>query len=253
MNRWLQIAFSLMISSQLQGVSLDDALYELKENPYGFVLCDVGVTPRDLECFSSIDIRREWVFHQFGELDIIEESIANFISEIGSNGSGLTSQIASRLTEIAKEVIEASGKETAWICLRSFTPISQFDIPRWHVDGPYYAPDGPKDLLFKFVVTLIGPSTLFYPLPLDLRKTTGKAVHNRQYMKNFCKREKIVSPHLGEGTVFRWGQYIELTALHSEPPIHENRLFLSIVPSTEMQLPMLKARVTAIYPKDSRK
>jgi hypothetical protein len=251
MNRWLKIGFSMVISSLVHGASLGEALNELKENPYGFVLCDLGITPWDLEHFSSIDIQREWIYHHFGELETVEESIANFIGEIGSNGRELSLQAASRLTEIAREVIEVSGKETAWVYLRSFVPIDRFDVPRWHVDGPYYPPNGPEDLLFKCVVTLVGPTTLFYPLPLALRKTTEKTVSNRQYMKNFCKQEHIISPQRGEGAVFRGGQYTGLTALHSEPPIHENRLFFSIVPCTEMQLPALNARVTALYPKSA--
>ncbi len=253
MNRWLKIGFSVMISSLLHGASLKEALNELRENPYGFVMCNAGITPWDLAQFNSIDIQREWVFHQFGELEIIEESIANFIGEIGSNEIGLTLQVASRLKEIAKNVIDALGKTTGWICLRSFTPINRFDVPRWHVDGPYYNPDGSEDLLFKFVVTLTGPTTLFYPLPLELRRMTEKSIHNRQYMKNFCKEENIVSPNLGEGTIFRGGRYTSVAALHSEPPIHENRLFFSVVPCTEMQLPSLKTRVMAVYPKDSKK
>src|SRR5262249_15908206 len=109
------------------------------------------------------------------------------------------------------------------------------------------------DILFKFVVTLVGPTTLFYPLPLELRKSTEQMVHNRQYMKNLCRPENIISPRLGEGAVFRAGQYTTSAALHSEPPIHEDRLFFSIVPCMEMQLPALKVRIAAMYPKNSEK
>ncbi len=251
-NKWLTISFSVMISSILHGASLNEALHGLKDNPYGFAIFDVGITAWDLENFSSIDIQREWVYHQFGELEIVQESIANFFGEIGSNENEAAFRATVRLKEITDKVVEASGKETAWVCLRSFTPTDRFDVPRWHVDGPYYTPNGAEDLLFKFVVTLVGPTTFFYLLPQELRKTTEKTIHNRLYMKNFCKQENIVSPKIGEGAVFIGGQYAAVTALHSEPPIHENRLFFSIVPCTEMQLNALKARVTAIYPKDSR-
>lgn len=253
MNSWLKIGLSILAVPILHGAPASEALDELRENPYGFVMFDIGITPRDLEHFSSIDIQREWVYHQFGELERLEESIAHFVHEIGSNEIELAADIASQLKKITKEVIEGSQNETAWVCLRSFTPTNRFDIPRWHVDGHYYSPDGPNDLLFKFVVTLVGPTTLFYLLPLELRKSTATAVLNRQYMQNFCKQENIVSPNLGEGAVFRAGQYTALAALHSEPPIHENRLFFSVVPCTEMQLPALKTRIAAMYPKNSEK
>ena len=249
MYRQLTIGFLTWLFPLFAGTS--DALSALRESPYGFVLCDVGNW--DLERFGSIDIQREWVYHQFGDLETLEKSIANFIGEIGSNESGLALQVASQLKEITGAVINASGKETAWICLRSFIPTSRYDVPRWHVDGFYCTPEGPEDLLFKFVVTLVGPTTLFYPLPQELRKRSENMVHNRQYMSNLCKQENVVSPNLGQGAIFRSGQYTKMAALHSEPPIHENRLFFSIVPCSQAQLPALKTRITALYPPNSKK
>ena len=251
MNFWLKIFSPLFLSSFLHGATINEALDEVKQSSSGFVLFDLGISSEDLALFNSIDIQREWVYHQFGELEKIEESIVKFIDEIGCNERGLALHIASRLKEITDQVIQSSGKQTGWACLRSFTPTNRFDIPRWHVDGPYYIPNGPKDLIFKVVVTLVGPSTLFYPLSPDLRKLSENALHNRPYMKNFCKKENIVSPNLGEGALFRAGRYTALAALHSEPPIHENRIFFSIVPCSEEQLPDLKTRVTGVYPKNS--
>ena len=251
MKSWPKFFYPLILSSFLHGACINEAIDELKQSSYGFVLFDLGISSKDLELFNSIDIQREWVYHQFGEMEKIEESIVKFIDEIGSNEKGLALQVASRLKEITDEVIQSSGKQTGWACLRSFTPTNRFDVPRWHVDGPYYIPNEPKDLIFKVVVTLVGPTTLFYPLSPDLRKLSEKAVHNRPYMKNFCKQENIVSPNLGEGALLRSGQYTTVGALHSEPPIHENRIFFSIVPCTEVQLPGLKTRVTSVYPKNS--
>jgi len=252
MNKWLKISFSLLISSLLHGTSINGALDELKSDPYGFAFVDVGITKEDLENFSSIDIQREWVYHQFGEMERVQEIFANFFGEIGVSEHAIILRAAERLKEIASDVVKASGKETAWICLRSFIPTNRFDLPRWHVDGHYYRSDEPEDLIFKFALTLVGPTTLFYPISRELRKTTEKTVRNRQYMKNVCKQENIVSPKIGEGALFISGQYTSVAALHSEPPIHENRLFLSIVPCSEKQIIALKSRVTALYPKDSR-
>ena len=252
MNRWVKIRFVLLIFSTLHGASLSEALNGLKTNLYGFTMADVGITARDLENFGSIDIQREWVYHQFGELETIHESFADFFSEVGSNGNEVGWWAAARLEQLAIDVLEASGKETAWISLLSFTPTHRFDLPRWHVDGYYYTTNGSEDLLFKFVVTFVGPTTLFYLLPPELRTATEMHSSNRPFMKNFCREEKIVSPLLGEGAVFVAGRYTQVTALHSEPPIHENRLFFSVVPCAESQLTELKTRVLAIYPKDSR-
>ena len=240
----IRAIYGFLIISAVHGVSIQEGLRELKEAPYGFAMVDVDFS---LENFSSIDIQRDGVYHHFGE-DNIEESMAHFFSEIGHNEEALRTAIS--IKEIIRKVLEASRKETGWICLRAFIPTTRFDIPRWHVDGPYYAPDEPEDLLFKFVLTLRGPTTLFYPLSPELRKITEKGIHNRQYMKAVCKEENIISPQIGEGAVFIAGLFTAVTALHSEPPIHEHRLFLSIVPCTETQLLALKRRVSSLYPKE---
>jgi hypothetical protein len=240
MKIWLYICFSLYGSSL--------PLSELKEDPYGFLFVDVGITAEDLENFSSIDIQKERVYHQFGELETTLE-IANFFSALGANGRELSLQAASLIHKIVSDVITASGRETAWIYIRAFTPTDQYDTPRWHLDGYYYSPEREDDLIFKFALTLLGPTTLFYLLPEELRKTAETHTRNRQYMKNFCRLENIRSPRMGEGAVFTAGRS---SALHSEPPIHENRIFFTVVPCMERELQALKTRVLSVYPKDSR-
>lgn len=85
MNTWLTIVFSLILTPFLHSAPVSNALDALREDTYGFVLCDMGISPEDLTHFSSIDIQREWIYHQFGELEKIEESVVDFIGEIGSN------------------------------------------------------------------------------------------------------------------------------------------------------------------------
>jgi len=247
----LQIGLSVCACVALHGAMLRESLDGLRENHFGFVVVDVGITEEDLSIFSAIDIEREWFFHQFGELEKIQERISEYLSKVGSNDHELTLQAAARLTQIVHQVLNASVKDSAWVHLRSSVPTDKYDLPRWHMDGYYYIPEGPDDLLFKFAATLIGPSTLFYLLPPELRSSIKMKVRDRNYMKEFCQIENIVSPRLGEGVVFVGGRGVGLAALHSEPPIHENRLFFSIVPCTENQLVELKARVLGVYPQDS--
>jgi len=252
MNRLLQIGLSLGISLSLYGVSLNHAFNELKENRYGFAFVDVGVSEEDLTHFQRLDIQREWIYHHFGELDELPNVISDFICEMGENERALASQIAAQLTQIVHEVIEVSGKQTAWVNLQSFIPTNIYDLPRWHWDGYFYAPEGPDELLCKFAMTFVGPPTLFYLLPPELRQTAARHLQNRHYMHRFCQEENIVSAKAGEGAIFLGGQGAGVSALHSAPPIHENRFFFSIVPCSESQLPSLQKRVLAVYPKDSR-
>jgi hypothetical protein len=247
MIRWVCL-FSAFTA--LHGATLSNALSNLKENRYGFTFVDAGITEIDLTNFSRIDIQREWIYHLFGEFEHLEEIIADFIGEVGENDREVILQAAAQIGHLIKEVINTSGRETAWVHLHSFIPTNKYDLPRWHMDGAYYASEERDDLLFKYVITLMGPTTLFYFLPPELRKTAESHTNNRHYMKKFCQTENIASPSLGEGAVFIAGR--GAAALHSEPPIHENRLFLSIVPCKNNQLAELKARVASVYPKDSR-
>jgi hypothetical protein len=248
MHKWLQILFSLAIT--LQGASLSDALNELKENPHGFALVDVGITDLDLAAFCCMDIQKSRVYHQFGGLETTKE-IADFFCAIGVNAPTLALQTAARLTQIAQEVVKAANKETAWLHLRSFNPTDAYDIPHWHTDGRYYISEDSDKLIFKFVLTLKGPSTLFYLLPPELRKTAERHMSNRSYMKTFCQPENIVIPKIGEGAIFLSTRGGGPAALHSEPPIHENRLFFSLIPCLEKELDSLKARIVSAYPKQS--
>ncbi len=255
MNRWLKLQICLLVGAfmVLHGSTLNKALNGLKEDPYGFALIDVGITEEDLANFRCIDIQGERFYHQFGELEKVQEEITDFFIEVGSNQHAVALQAGARLAQIVNEVVEASGKEAAWVHLRASIPTDRYDLPRWHMDGYYYIPEGPEDLLFKFAATLMGPPTLFYLLPPELRKLAKTQMCNREYMKQFCQVENIVTPRIGEGAIFLGGRGVGVAALHSEPPIHENRLFFSIVPCTKKQLVDLKERVLAVYPKDSRR
>lgn len=247
--RWLQI--SLLVGT-LHGATLRESLEGLKEEPYGFAFVDVGITEEDLAYFRSLDIQKERSYHQFGEPDEVQEKVAEFFCELGSNSKESALQAAALIAQIAKKVVEASGKESAWIHLRASPPTDKFDLPRWHTDGYYYIPEGPDDLLFKFAMTLKGPPTLFYQLPQDLRSVAVRHMRNRKYMKAFCLDENIIMPRLGEGAVFIGGLNNGVAAMHSEPPIHENRLFFSVVPYTEKHRSEIKARVATAYSKDSK-
>jgi hypothetical protein len=126
--------------------------------------------------------------------------------------------------------------------LRSFTPTSEYDVPRWHQDGYYYAPYEGNP--YKFAITLKGPATLFYKLPPHLkenfltltREGMEKNGYNRQALATLLKpfKEAAFIPQPYQGAVFIVGS--EYAAVHSEPPIHEERLFLSVLPGSKAQI-----------------
>ena len=218
------------------------ALVALVDDPYGFSMVDVGITPQDLVDFDQIDLQKSCDYNQFGELHNFEQGLAEFLQTVGENGRELTERVAARVAQIAHEILEATGRETAWLLLRAFTPTEAYDLPRWHMDGAYFGSD---TLIYKFAVTLIGPSTLFYALPPELRRTAQKHLYDRKFMKSFCQPELTLILNRGDGMFFTAGGR---GALHSEPPTHENRLFFSLVPcSSEAELSQLRSKVTEYY------
>lgn len=167
---------------------------------------------------------------------------------MGQNDAELVAKIAARVNEITGLVIAASGRETGWVYLRSTVPADTFDIPRWHFDGNYYSVKDLEEIQCKFVLALVGPSTLFYPIPCEQRLVVRKRTRDRLYMQEYCQADKIIAPNRGEGAFFL-GSQINWSALHSEPPLHEKRLFMSIVPCETQHIDDLKQRVLGVYPK----
>jgi hypothetical protein len=116
------------------------------------------------------------------------------------------------------------------------------------MDGHYYS--SPKEeIQYKFVLTLIGTSTLFYPIPQgdrELRRSFWKNMTNRQYIRELCRPEDVITPERGQGMFFMSANKYR-ASVHTEPPIDENRLFFSIVPCSEQQLIELREKVLIRY------
>ena len=172
----------------------------------------------------------------------MQNNLGNFLQSITNNDITVIQRITEHITQIVAEVMIASERETGWVSLRATVPTDAYDIPRWHMDGYYFNPAGPHEMLYKYVVTLRGPATLFYPLCYEERKKVCRKTKYRDYMAQFCKKDSIVQPQQGQGA-FLIGGRIPQAALHSEPQMHEPRLFLSVVPCNANQLIELKKKV----------
>lgn len=103
--------------------------------------------------------------------------------------------------------------------------------------------------MYRFVVTLKGPSTLFYQPEKKERKVINEQRANRAFLKEYVDPSKIISPQKGEGYFFLAGNFSK-GAIHSEPQVHEPRVFLSIIPCNKKELEELKKLSYPIYPKE---
>ena len=202
------------------------ALVSLVDHRYGFCFVDVGITSEDMAYFDALEICKNHELNHFGEIASLQENVAAFLSEIGTNETEVVERAARRIHEIAIEIIKVSGRETAWVCMRASLPNSLFDIPRWHFDGKYYA-ERENYPQYKFAMALRGASTLFYPMPkelTELRRVIRMHMSDRKFTQELFRAEDVVSPPKGMGAFFIAGD-ANRAAFHSEPPIHESRLF----------------------------
>jgi len=225
------------------------AIESLVTKKYGFSWTDVGLTQSDLDELDQIKIDKNRDLNQFGNLESLEENVAVYLTEIGDNATDLAALIARKVNRIAQEVMASTMRETGWFCLRAGVPTNKFNQPRWHVDGNYYHSFG--EIQYKFVLSLVGASTLFYPMPIDheeLRKIIWIHMANRGFMTELFRIEEVLTPPRGLGAIFIAGDS-RTAGFHSEPPIHENRLFFSIVPCSNSQLPELRKKVESFYVK----
>ena len=225
-------------------------------NPFAFY--DLNLSDNEIKILEKITINPiiSNSYENYGNIDKLEVEVSEFIKSLSEENEIIASEASQLITKLVKGLVQASGKETAWVALRPSIPNSEFDLPRWHHDGYYY---GPREIQqYKFALVLKGPSTLFCKLSHDeknafdilkkkeiqkiVQDENGKIIKfeedmsNRQALatmiRDFQAPITIANPY--QGAVFVVGG--NNGAIHSEPPISENRLFLSILPGSKSQI-----------------
>ena len=218
-----------------------------------FTYFDLCLSPLEVEGLQKLSITNGANYENFGQLDLLENEINQYLMSIGTNESSLTKSVAHMIHEIVEKVVKGFGSETAWVVLRASTPHQIFDTPRWHTDS-YYAPpfEGEQK---KVVIALKGPGTLFCNLNPEKREAFAELQEEmiltpfdevkRQGLDTFLKAAQceFLFPSLGQGSIFIAGA--PYAAIHSEPPIKEPRLFISIFPTTVDQIVKVKHQMAS--------
>jgi hypothetical protein len=213
-------------------------LGDLDENrTFSFV--DLGLAKQDLELINGFKVESSAQYNCFGNLGLLQDELPVFLRRIGTNDEQLIQKITQIIFEVASRVRLASDKETAWVCVRASTSSPMFDMSRWHWDGYYYFPY--SGFAFKFAMVLKGNPTLFCQVTNDLRKTVQIHFNDREFLSNLLDKSFIESPHMGQGAFFIVGDK-NSAAVHSEPKMDGERLFLSVLPGNENEISELKAR-----------
>lgn len=218
---------------------VEDALTQLSP-VRTFIHFDIGFSSDEIAALQSLAITTVSDYECFGHLEQMEDDVFKYLNSLGSNDPISMRILARKITDITQQTVLGFHAETAWVVLRASKPHSLFDIPRWHTDGYFVEPyEGEQR---KVVITLKGKDsgTRFYPLPKDLRDIFN-ALQDKGAREELAKLLTVCAPqtaHFGQGSIFISG--IDYATVHSEPPIHEDRLFMSIFPTSFSKMPEIE-------------
>ena len=136
-----------------------------------------------------------------------------------------------------------------WFTVRIWSEATtQFEVPRWHQDGEYWTMQ-PDEIPYKIGTVFTGAPTVFiHPLEeytraiqeSDKRLTitnynAEEIAIERLWLAEQFKNARVSQAKPGE--LARWAVAREdLAVIHSEPLIHQPRIFLSFLPGTEAQI-----------------
>lgn len=173
----------------------------------------------------------------------------------------------------AHNFLAQTNMSNYWITIRASKPTHDFDIPRWHTDRPFFDSESDGLVTWKLCTTLVGPGTLFLARGSKaraIRSQTRRSIRKSEAASHQCSvvrclgcagmqevvREKlaeklaafeVVQPNQGQFAFFRVGD--DQGAVHSEPPIPCDRVFINVVPGEEKDLRNLMSRWGMEYPR----
>lgn len=221
-------------------------------SPCSFAHFNLELSDAESAALRQLMIGRTCTYDNFGNMPSLETETVNYVASLGAAPfvATLVGRIVSDVTNRAVSIFNA---ETAWVTLRASLPSGAFDIPRWHMDGYFFRPYSGDQR--KVAVTLKGPTTLFSRVPGEWRAAFLECAHRYQHapmaLEGRTELAKIVSASGGsetagemQGTIFVVGD-CDRAAIHSEPAMQSERLFLSILPGSRAQIRELQERWSA--------
>ena len=190
--------------------------------------------------------------------------IKEFLESIGDNDKKDIDIITKIVYKLIKTVLAGYKKTHYWISIRCMTFTNRNDIPNWHLDGPYYIG---QEKPSKFVTVLKGAGTLLkdmtpenkeayniIKLELDekVRNIPVTYEENREeFLKEFSKINNNESLKLRYIEALKDSETKQINndealiffakeAMHSEPKIDRERIFISILPMDEENIKNLQ-------------
>jgi hypothetical protein len=212
-------------------------------------------TEKSLISRFNIDITKRYNPDYIGHVNYFNP--LETLKMIGNNTEEDVQKMADIIKRLAQEVCNGYGRKYVWVSIRANNPIDIWDVPRWHTDGNFFInPKSRTKQQSKFITVLKGAGTLMiHPQPNNeiiekIAKLWSEIRNNYKEQMSIEFRKKYDAILVNEnkkqlnneqGLVFMVGNR-DRALIHSEPPMREDRLFISILPGYEYEITELNKR-----------
>ena len=233
---------------------------------HDFKIFKLNYTNEEIQCIEKFNILKYDVYRYIGHKNNMK-NMNKFLNELGNNSKESVNILEKTIIKILNTVLSAFETNYYWIDIRATLPNNDYNIPRWHKDGKYFIHS--KKQSPKFATVLKGPGTLLikntkkvskiyndidikeYNDMMNLSKTIEeKKILTEKYRKIYVKafkKMKIYQTQNNEGVIWYSGINIWINekglnegALHSEPKMTSQRLFISILPGSKEEIHEMK-------------
>jgi len=227
----------------------------LTSGKYDFQLFDINYTKQEQESIDNFKIEKRCGYIHNGSIGSLTgiNDLNIFLSNIGPNAKKDIDNLKQIILNLIEKVLKGYDMTHFLLSIRVRTPDSEFDIPRWHRDGPYF---GNTIITSKFATVLKGPGTLFIksstPNSEKFNEIQNEQHEEERINAHFTYEEQeerddryrtlyaalpkngdMVQSGKNQGVIFFANSGGVRGAIHSEPKIDENRIFISIMPGTK--------------------
>ena len=249
------------LKSLIKMITLINTL--LKSKNESFVFIDLNINDKDRNYIESFVINLVSEYDYFGKFNesMLVDQIFQFLLK-NSNQTLISKKISNIIVhKIIKPYLQATFADHLWFKIRLTVPTDTEYVSRWHRDGYFYHS---KDYLeknlpqIKMAGTLIGPPTIFKEglglnqefdeiynnlyKKFDVKNFDyQKDIENRKEIETQLKKYETIQPDINQFTVFVVG-LSNRAAIHSEPEIHTDRFFYSIVSGSKEEIKDLATR-----------
>jgi hypothetical protein len=237
-----------MEHSPLNPKNISKYLESRKDTKSAYQIFHIDYTAEEKEALKNFNVTKMDTFKYCGNKK--KPEVKEFLESLGDNSKKEIDNIINIVYKLIDNILDGYKKEYYWISIRIVDFTHGFDIPRWHRDGSFFDID--KLNQSKFVTVIKGPGTLLKENTIENKKiydeinTKRRAELNSQknqeefkiidnkYREKFAdalKESETKQINNDEGLIFFVGD--ENSAIHSEPKMDSQRMFISILPGDE--------------------